>query len=67
MKRSLDHSFREHETIFQAIEARDVETARVEMLRHVSYDKYYMLAEKAVDDLRFVAYEYSESGNVARA
>jgi len=27
------------------------------MLRHVSYEKYYVLADKTVDDLRFVAYE----------
>jgi len=67
MKKSLDHSLREHERILQAIEARDVERARSEMLRHVSYEKYYMLAENTVDDLRFVAYEYSEAGTLARA
>ena len=57
MKRTLDHSLREHEAILGAIEAKNPEKARDVMLRHVSYEKYYVLADKTVDDLRFVAYE----------
>jgi hypothetical protein len=31
--------------------------AREEMLKHVSYAKYYMLEEKQLTEIRFVAYE----------
>jgi len=58
MKRSVD----EHENILRAIEARDPELARSEMLKHVSYAKYYMLETKELAEIRFVAYESSTSG-----
>lgn len=57
LKTSLQNSLKEHENILRAIEARDSAKARVEMLRHVSYHKYYMLDQKGPADVRFLAYE----------
>ena len=54
---SLPNSLKEHENILRAIEARDSAAARLEMLRHVSYQKYYMLDQKSPADVRFLAYE----------
>lgn len=54
----LERSRREHERILLAIEARDPEAARQEMLQHVSYSKYYgIFDEKTPSDIRFLAYE----------
>lgn len=57
MKRSLEESLAEHKSILEAIEARNPLAARLEMLRHVSYRKYYMLDDRAPAYLRFLAYE----------
>jgi len=35
--------------------------ARNEMLKHVSYAKYYMLDTKELAEIRFLAYESAES------
>jgi DNA-binding GntR family transcriptional regulator len=59
MKRSMEDSVKEHENILKAIEGRDPALAREEMLKHVSYAKYYMLKQKELTDIRFVAYESS--------
>jgi GntR family transcriptional regulator, transcriptional repressor for pyruvate dehydrogenase complex len=53
----LDRSRVEHERILLAIEARDPEAARQEMLHHVAYSKYQgIFDEKTPSDIRFVAY-----------
>ena len=57
MKRSLEESLVEHKSILEAIEARNPLAARLEMLRHVSYRKYYMLDDRTPAYLRFLAYE----------
>ena len=49
----------EHERILQAIEARDPVAARSEMLKHVVYASYYLLNEKKLAEIRFLAYESS--------
>jgi len=59
MNRSLEKSLREHERILEAIQARNGERARLEMLGHVDYQKYYMLDEKTPADIRFLAYDGS--------
>ena len=59
MKRSIENSLHEHERILEAIEARNAERARLEMLGHVDYQKYYMLDEKKPADTRFLAYDGS--------
>lgn len=55
----LKVSLGEHQRILAAIERRDPDAARREMLAHVSLAKYYMLDECDVTQLRFVAYEAS--------
>lgn len=57
MRRSMEDSVREHANILGAIEARNPALAREELLKHVSYAKYYMLEEKQLTQIRFVAYE----------
>jgi len=57
MRRSMEDSVKEHADILRAVEARDSALAREAMLRHVSYAKYYMLEEKELTAVRFVAYE----------
>jgi GntR family transcriptional regulator, transcriptional repressor for pyruvate dehydrogenase complex len=53
----LKASLGEHQRILAAIEKRDPDAARREMLAHVSLAKYYMLEEHDVTQIRFVAYE----------
>lgn len=57
--RDLRSSLAEHQRIFEAIERRDPEAARQEMLAHVSLTKYYLLEEEDVTQIRFVAYSAS--------
>ena len=57
MKWSMEKSVQEHTRILDAIEARNSMLAREEMLKHVSYAKYYMLEKKELTDIRFVACE----------
>jgi len=61
IRRSMESSLAEHESIFRAIESRNSELARNEMLKHVSYAKYYMLDKKELAEIRFVAYKSSDS------
>lgn len=61
MPKSMESSIEEHENILLAIEARNPVLARNEMLKHVSYAKYYMLDAKELTQIRFVAYESSDS------
>lgn len=56
-QRSLAESQREHESIFRAVESRDPIAAREEMLRHVSYQKYYLLDPKMQAEIGFMAQE----------
>jgi len=68
MPRSMDSSIEEHENILRAIEARNPVLARNEMLKHVSYAKYYSLETKELSEIRFVAYESSPPGtSIGRA
>ena len=62
IKRSLEDSLAEHKAILEAIEARNPLAARIEMLRHVSYRKYYMLDDRTPAYLRFLAYEPGSKG-----
>jgi GntR family transcriptional repressor for pyruvate dehydrogenase complex len=57
MEDSMENSVKEHTNILRAIETRNPTLAREEMLKHVSYAKYYMLEEKQLTEIRFVAYE----------
>jgi GntR family transcriptional repressor for pyruvate dehydrogenase complex len=57
MRVSVEDSIEEHASVLRAIEARNATLAREEMLKHVSYTKYYMLEEKQLAEIRFVAYE----------
>jgi GntR family transcriptional repressor for pyruvate dehydrogenase complex len=59
MSNSMKRSIEEHENILRAIEARNPELARNEMLKHVTYAKYYMLERRELAEIRFVAYESS--------
>jgi GntR family transcriptional regulator, transcriptional repressor for pyruvate dehydrogenase complex len=61
MPKSMESSIDEHENILQAIEARNPVLARNEMLKHVSYAKYYMLDTKELAEIRFLAYESAGS------
>lgn len=61
MKSSLENSIPEHENILKAIEARDPMLARSEMLKHVSYAKFYFLNQKEVADIHFLTYESPHS------
>jgi GntR family transcriptional regulator, transcriptional repressor for pyruvate dehydrogenase complex len=56
-KSQLRRSIQEHKNIFRAIQARKPTEARTEILKHVSYSKYYMLDLKEVADIRFGTYE----------
>lgn len=62
----LTKSFDEHRRILEAIESRDPELARNEMLAHVSLQKYYFLNEKDVTQIRFVAHEAADRKNDER-
>jgi DNA-binding FadR family transcriptional regulator len=62
MRRGMKSSIEEHENIFRAIESRDPDLARTEMLKHVSYAKYYMLEAKELSDIHFLAYKASDAG-----
>lgn len=62
MPHGMENSIEEHESILRAIEVRNPILARNEMLKHVSYAKYYMLETKELADIRFVAFEPSNSG-----
>jgi len=61
MAKGMESSIEEHENILRAIEARNPTLARNEMLKHVSYAKYYMLDTKELAEIRFLAYEAAES------
>ena len=61
MPKGMESSIEEHENILLAIEARNPVLARNEMLKHVSYAKYSMLETKELAEIRFVAYESSDS------
>jgi DNA-binding FadR family transcriptional regulator len=61
MPKGMESSIEEHESILKAIEARNPVLARNEMLKHVSYAKYYMLDTKELAEIRFLAYEQSDS------
>lgn len=61
MPKSMESSIEEHENILLAIEARNPVLARNEMLKHVSYAKFYMLDTKELAEIRFLAYESAES------
>ena len=61
MPKGMKRSIEEHENILKAIEARNPVLARNEMLKHVSYAKYYMLDTKELAELRFLAYRSSVS------
>lgn len=61
MLKGMEGSIEEHENILRAIEARDSVLARDEMLKHVSYAKYYMTDTKELAEIRFLAYEASNS------
>jgi GntR family transcriptional regulator, transcriptional repressor for pyruvate dehydrogenase complex len=60
-RKSLESSIEEHENILRAIEIRNPDLARKEMLKHVSYAKYYFLDRKDLAEIRFVAYESSDA------
>jgi GntR family transcriptional repressor for pyruvate dehydrogenase complex len=62
MPKSMENSIEEHENILRAIEARNPVLARNEMLKHVSYAKYYMLDTKELAEIRFLAYEAPDAG-----
>jgi GntR family transcriptional repressor for pyruvate dehydrogenase complex len=62
MPNSMKRSIEEHENILRAIEAGKPVLARNEMLKHVSYTKYYMLETKELAEIGFVAYESSAFG-----
>jgi GntR family transcriptional repressor for pyruvate dehydrogenase complex len=57
-----ENTTREHESILRAIESRNADVARNEMLKHVSYANYYLLDEKGLDHIHFLAYESSLGG-----
>jgi GntR family transcriptional regulator, transcriptional repressor for pyruvate dehydrogenase complex len=61
MPKGMESSIEEHENILHAIEARNPVLARNEMLKHVSYAKYYMLDTKELAEIRFLAYEAADS------
>ena len=63
MSGSMKRSVVEHENILRAIEAGNSDLAREEMLKHVSYTKYYMLESKELAEIRFVAYESPALGS----
>jgi GntR family transcriptional repressor for pyruvate dehydrogenase complex len=63
MSRSMKRSVEEHENILRAIEAGNQDLAREEMLKHVSYTKYYMLESKELAEIRFVAYQSPALGS----
>jgi DNA-binding FadR family transcriptional regulator len=70
MPRGMKASVEEHASILRAIEARNPARAREEMLKHITYAKYYMLDTKELTDIRLVAYESAASsagGNHASA
>jgi GntR family transcriptional repressor for pyruvate dehydrogenase complex len=64
MQKGMESSIEEHESILKAIEARNPGLARNEMLKHVSYAKYYMLDTKELSEIRFLAYEASPSTRI---
>lgn len=49
----MDVSIAEHEDIFRMIEAKDPEAARLKMLHHVSYQKYFMFDRGTPVDPKF--------------
>jgi|GEM_PF-273832 len=55
----LSKSLEEHQRILQAIESRDADAARSEMLAHVSLQKYYFLNEKNITQIQFLAHDSS--------
>jgi GntR family transcriptional regulator, transcriptional repressor for pyruvate dehydrogenase complex len=65
MPKGMESSIEEHENILRAIEARNPALARNEMLKHVSYAKYYMLDTKELAEIRFLAYEAADARTLA--
>lgn len=66
-RRNLSMSLDEHQRIFDAIESRDPEAARREMLAHVSLSKYYFLNKKDVTQLQFLVHESSGNEEPSRS